>query len=328
MKIAVTGAGGHIGVNLIRFLLKTGQHQIRALVHRSPLPLSGLETESFQGDIMDPESLKPFTEGMDVVFHLAAVISIQGRKFRKKLDHNVQGTRNVLSAARLTGVKRFIHFSSIHALVQAPYNRELDETRSLAESDRMFYSRSKAASEACVWEAVGQGMDAVILSPTAVLGPYDYAPSLLGKAFILMAQGKLSVLVPGGYDWVDVRDVASAAAASITKGKKGARYLLSGHWMDLKTLAQRVGELSGNPRKRWVCPCWPARLALPFIRCYCGLKGRKPLYTQDSLNALKKSHQNISRERAGRDLDYKSRPLDETLRDTLDWFRKKGYLFR
>ncbi|MBN1273766.1 MAG: NAD-dependent epimerase/dehydratase family protein [Candidatus Aminicenantes bacterium] len=325
MKVAITGASGHIGINLTRLLLQQG-FSVRTLVHRNRRTLEGLETEMVAGDILDIKSLYPFSENVDVVFHLAAVVTIQGGKVKKVFEHNVAGTKNVLKAAQETGVKRFIHFSSIHALIQQPFHSVLDENRSLALEDKTAYSRSKAASEVCVFEAIKKGMDAVILNPTAMLGPFDYAPSLLGRAIIQMALGKLRILVPGGYDWVDVRDVASAAAASIEKGKTGERYLLSGHWMDLKTLAELVMNLSNCRVKRWICPFWLAFMGLPFVHLYCRAKAKEPLYTRDSLGALRNSHHDISNAKASRDLGYRPRPMKETLKDTLDWF-EQNYFF-
>jgi len=325
MKIAVTGASGHIGVNLCRLLINKG-FQVRALIHKNFRGLKDLELETIQGDLMDPSSLKTLVEHMDIVFHLAAVISIRGKKDKEILSQNVEGTRNILNASLEASVKRLIHFSSIHALTQEPHDQVLDETRPLALNDWMVYSRSKALSEREVLKFCESGLDGVILNPTAVLGPYDYQPSLLGRGFILLAQGKFPFMVPGGYDWVDVRDVVQAAYSSIKNARKGERYLLSGHWRQLKELSLIISKYIDCKPPRISCPHWLAKLGLPFINIYCSINRKEPLYTYDSLNTIRIGHRAISHQKASSELGFSPRPLEDTIKDTIDWFRENGYL--
>lgn len=325
MKIAVTGASGHIGVNLCRLLINKG-FQVKALIHKSHLGLTGLELDAIQGDIMNPFSLKALVENADIIFHLAAVISIRGKKDKEILSHNVEGTRNLLKAAADASVKRFIHFSSIHALTQEPHDQILDETRPLAVNDWMVYSRSKALAEREVLDYCKSGLDAIILNPTAVIGPFDYQPSLLGRALILLALGKLPLMVPGGYDWVDVRDVVHAAYSSIKNARKGERYILSGHWCDLKDLSLIVSKYMDCKPPRISCPHWLAKIGLPFINTYCLLNRKEPLYTYDSLNTIRIGHRSISHQKAFHELGFSPRPLEDTIKDTLDWFRENWYL--
>jgi dihydroflavonol-4-reductase len=325
MKIAVTGASGHIGVNLCRELVKKG-HTIKALVHKNTRSLQGIPLETVQGDLRDPASLLALVNDADIVFHLGAVISIRGNRSGELFDINVEGTRKILEASQKKSVKRFIHFSSIHALDHSPYDQELDENRPLAIRDKMAYSRSKALAEDIVINASNQGFDIVILNPTAVIGPFDYAPSLMGRAILLMAKGKLSALVPGGYDWVDVRDVVSSTLTAIEKGRKGERYLLSGHWRTLEQISKLVSDIIDLRPQRFTCPNWLARLGLPFINLYCSVYDKDPLYTRDSLYTLRTSHRNISHEKATKELGFRPRPFEETLKDTLDWFQNQGFL--
>jgi dihydroflavonol-4-reductase len=325
MKVAVTGASGHIGVNLCRELSKNG-HTVRALVHNNQQSLQGIQLETVPGDLRDRASLTALVQQADIVIHLAAVISIRGNRTGELFDINVEGTRRILEASQNASVRRFIHFSSIHALEQSPFDQVLDENRPLAFDDKMAYGRSKARAEKTVLEAAEQGLDAVILSPTAVIGPFDYGPSLMGRALILLALGKLPALVTGGYDWVDVRDVVGATLAAIEKGKKGERYLLAGHWKTLEQISELVCALTDRRPKKFTCPNWLARFGLPFINLYCSLTDKEPLYTRDALYTLRMSHKNISHKKAARFLGYKPRPFEETLKDTLDWFQKQGFL--
>ncbi len=325
MHIAITGASGHIGANLCRSLVEGG-YTVRALIHKNCASLEGIHTEKMNGDLMDQASLEAFVEDVDIVFHLAGVISIRRQDFSDVFEKNVRGTRNILAAARKSSVKRVIHFSSIHALVHEPLDKTLDETRPLALHDRMAYSRSKAYAEKEVFDSVRQGLDAVILNPTAVIGPEDHEPSLMGQALILMSSGKLPFLVSGGYDWVDVRDVVQAAITAMVKGRRGERYLLSGHWEGLKAIADRISRFTEHTRKRKTCPHGIAQLGLPFINLYCRFTDTGTLYTKDSLRALRTSHHNISHEKARIELDFIPRPLKDTLRDTIDWFKAHKYL--
>lgn len=325
MKIAVTGASGHIGINLCMELVRQG-HSLKALVHKNVESLKDIPLEPIQGDLKDPKSLMELVRNTDIVFHLGAIISIRGNRSGELFDTNVEGTRRICEAAREASVGRLVHFSSIHALVHRPYDKALDETRPLAIEDKMAYSRSKACAEQVVLDAVNSGLDAVILSPTAVLGPHDHAPSLLGRALILLASGKLPALVRGGYNWVDVRDVVQATITAIEKGKKGERYLLPGHWLTLKQISDLVSRIIDFRPKKFSCPHWLARLGLPFINLYCSVYEKEPLYTHDSLHTLRTAHKNISHAKATKELGFQPRSFEETLTDTLGWFKNQGFL--
>ncbi len=325
MKIAITGASGHIGVNLCQELIQHG-HSVRALIHKNDHGIRELPLECVPGDLTEASSLSRLVKGVEVVFHLAAVISIQVRNKKELFEKNVRGTENILHAAQKEGVRRFIHFSSIHALVHEPFDRILDEGRPLALKESVDYCRSKALSEVVVKEAVKEGLDAVILNPTAVIGPFDYAPSLLGRALILIYRGKIPALISGGYDWVDVRDVVKAAVVSIERGEQGERYILSGHWKTLCELAEMTYEIRGARYKKLTCSPGLARIGLPFLKLYCRLNSTQPLYTKDSLKILQTGHSRVSCEKARKRLGFNPRPMEETLRNTFDWYKANGFL--
>jgi dihydroflavonol-4-reductase len=133
-------------------------------------------------------------------------------------------------------------------------------------------------------------------------------------------------LVPGGYNWVDVRDVARAAITSVERGRKGERYILGGHWSSLKELSELVSQISGQKTPGVVAPLFIAKIGLPFIKLFSIMNGEHPLYTKDSLDILKESHQNISSGKASNELDFHPRPLIETLKDTFDWYKQQGLM--
>jgi dihydroflavonol-4-reductase len=189
------------------------------------------------------------------------------------------------------------------------------------------YDRSKAAGEKEVRKGIERGLDAVIINPTGVIGPYDFEPSYFGEALLAIACRKLPALVGGGFDWVDVRDVVAGAMRAEECAPNGAKYLLPGHWVSVSGLAALVEEITSVPVPRFVCPLWLAHVGTPFTVAFARLTGGRPFYTSDSLRALK-SNRNISHERASRDLGYNPRPFRETIVDTLRWFQENGYLDR
>jgi dihydroflavonol-4-reductase len=325
MTVAVTGATGHIGANLVRALINEGR-STRCLVHVNCQAVDGLDIERFQGDVRDLESLCRAFQGADVVYHLAASISLSMADWPMLEAINVTGTRNVVEACLRTGVRRLVHFSSIHALVQEPLTIPVDESRPLVESRHCPpYDRSKAAAEREVRRGMEKGLDAIIIYPTAIIGPYDYQLSYFGEALLAMAQRRLPALVTGGFNWVDVRDVVAGAMLAEEKAPAGASYLLSGHWVSMCDIAAMVKEITGVATSRMVCPLWLARIGAPFIKVISQLNGKRPLYTSVSLRALK-SNRHISHERATRELGYEPRPFRETLVDTLRWFEENGQL--
>ena len=325
MTVVVTGATGHIGANLVRALIDQGR-ATRCLVHVSAGALKGLDTELVRSDICDVESLCHAFRGADVVYHLAACISLSMDGWPRLEAVNVNGTRNVIEACLRTGVRRLVHFSSIHALVQEPFETPVDESRPLVSSKNCPpYDRSKAASEIEVRHAIEQGLDAVIVNPTGVIGPYDYQPSFLGEAILSMARNSLPARVTGGFDWVDVRDVVAGAMSAEAQAPAGASYLLSGHWVSMCDIAGMVAEITGVKNNKFTCPLWLARVGAPVIQGVSRLSGKRPLYTSVSLKALR-SNRHISHEKAARELGYQPRPFRETLEDTLRWFAANGQL--
>lgn len=325
MRIAVTGATGHVGVNLCKALLALN-HEVRALSHKNTKAIKDLPLQLVKGDLLDYPSLKILLKDIEVVYHLAARISITGDSDGMVSKINGAGTQNIVNAAMECGVKRLIHFSSIHAFQQKPDNTPLDETRPLVDSERFAYDLSKATGERYVNQAVIDGLDAVILNPTAIIGPSDPQPSLIGKAVLQLYHNKIPALVPGGYNWVDVRDVVSGAISAIQNGRTGEKYLLAGHWHSLKEFSELIHHFSGKKTVKTVFPLWLARLGLPFITAYSLLTKSEPLYTSESLTIIGEGNRMISHAKASNELGFNPRPFAETIRDLLEYFRINGYL--
>jgi len=323
--IVVTGAAGHVGANLVTALLAQGR-PVRVLVHKDRRAFEGLDVEVVQGDIRDLDSLLEAFKDAEVVYHLAAYISLSRDEWPLLEAVNVTGTRSVVEACLRCGVGRLVNFSTIHSLAQPTADVSVDESNSLVESRRYPpYDRSKAAAEREVRRGIEKGLEAVIISPTGIIGPDDYKPSHFGEALLRLAGGRLPSLVSGGFDWVDVRDVVQGAMRAEEIAPSGAKYILSGHWVSMLEVARLVEQLTGVPAPGFVCPMWLARVGAPFVSSFDRLSGRRPLYTSVSLQALR-DNRKISHQRATEELGYHPRPFKETLIDTLRWFEGNGQL--
>jgi len=324
MKIAVTGASGHVGNNLCRMLIARG-HEVKALIYKDTKGLTGLKMEHINGDVTSESDLANLCNRCEVVFHLAAYISI--RETDQACNKiNVESCSYLIKAAKSTGIRKIIHFSSIHAFRHNPLESELNETRELFLNSTTSYDHSKALGQKIMIAASSADLEIIVLNPTAIVGPNDFQPSLLGNALIRFYNGQNPVLITGGYNWVDVRDVCIAAINAIEYGMAGECYLLGGSWQSLRTLACEI-EKQGGHKAPWLeLPVWLAQLGAPFINLQSVLGNKAPLYTAMSLETLKNSHRNISCEKAKSVLKFSPRPFGETLSDTIAWYRKNKYI--
>jgi dihydroflavonol-4-reductase len=325
MTIVVTGASGHVGANLIRALLDRGE-RVRALIHHDRRALEGLDVEMIEGDICDPELLVPALRGAEVVYHAAGYISILLSEWAHLEAVNIRGTRNVVDACLRCGVRRLAHFSSIEAFSDEQRGASIDETHPKARgSDALPYARSKVAGEDAVREGIARGLDAVIVNPTAIIGPHDYRLGPMTEALVRLASGTLPFLVEGGFNWVDVRDVVDGVIRAAEKGSTGAQYILSGHWVSLRELAGLLEANTGVPAPHLAAPMWLARAGAPFITAYSHMTGQRALYTSASLRPLR-GYRHVSHALAARDLGYLPRPFAETIADTVRWLAEQGWL--
>ena len=325
MDTAITGSTGHVGASLVRMILDGGR-SVRVLVRNDLRAIEGLDVETTQGDVTDLDSLMKLTKGAKTVFHLAAKISIVGPEGGSVEKINVNGTRNVIEACRRNKVRRLVHFSSIHAYRSHPVTELIDETRPLAlGTDEFVYDRSKALGQVEVLRAVADGLNAVIVNPAACLGPYDYKPSRMGEVLLDLYHNRYPALVDGGYNWVDARDVAWCALAAEKKGRTGQSYLASGNWYHVCDVARIIEKLYDRKTPCRATPMWLCMLPAYLVMGYSKVMNVTPKFTPYAMKTLK-SHRIISHEKATRELGYKPRPIEETIRDTLEWFGSQGKL--
>jgi dihydroflavonol-4-reductase len=325
MKAIVTGASGHLGANLIRALLSR-KWDVKALVHHDTRALEGLDIERVHGDILDVNSLKNAFKGADVVFHLAARISVIRQDREQVEEMNIKGVDNVIHACLSAGVKRLVHASSFHAQLQEPLDEVFDETRPLVDSEKHPpYNRSKAEGERMIAEGISKGLDAIIITPTGIIGPFDYQPSHFGSTILAIAGRKLRILVNAGLDWVDARDVSEGMIAAAEKAESGEKYILGGNRATLKEIAGHIAEYMNQSPPGIILPLPAARICAPFVSAFNGIRGCRQLFTPISLGELNSSRK-ISHAKATVKLGYSPRPLHDTIFDTLDWFIENRYL--
>lgn len=319
----ITGATGHIGNVLIRKLLERGQ-KVRALTlpNDTLTPIAGLDVEVVYGDVLDPASLDVALRGVDVVYHLAAIITIMPGKNDLVQRVNVHGTRNMLAAAKKAGVRRFVYTSSIHAIQRAPHGVVIDENLPYDPHNPYgAYDRSKAEASLLVQQAAQDGLDAVLACPTGVIGPYDFRVSLMGNGINRYWNSAEVTYFPGGYDYVDVRDVAEGLIALAAKGRRGESYLLSGEYIGNKDLIELGRQLTGRNFEVREMPLWLVNLLAQVFPLYYRLSGERPQLTPYAVEVLQ-SNANISHDKATRELGYQPRPLADAVRDALHWYRE------
>jgi len=319
----VTGSNGSIGNVLVRELLKRGR-TVRVFFRPTSdiKSLEGLEVEKVVGNIHDTDSLIKSFKGADIVYHLAAMISIMPGD--RSLIHNINfgGTRNVINACLNCGVKRLVYTSTIHALKEPPFGNVIDENMPFnPKNNRGEYDRSKALASLEVVKAAKNGLDSVVVCPTGVLGPYDFKISAISQTFIDFINKKLKFMVNGAYDFVDVRDVAVGHILAAEKGKTGENYILSGERVTMDEIMSMLEEITGVEASRSRVPVWMAKIAGVFTPIYYKLTNTTPRFTEYSISTLQ-SNSCISHEKASKELGYNPRTVRQSIKDTIKWFKE------
>ncbi len=323
--ILVTGASGHIGNVLAALLYQKGYRDLRLMVQSANT--AHIETyakEIVHADIRDPKAVAEAVCGCSDVFHLAGFIQVSRTNKKRLYDINVGGTRNVAQACLQHGVKRLVHVSSIHALMP-PDGDVIDEMLDMAQSRPTDdYGRSKLEGTAAVLDAYKKGLDAVVVYPTGVIGPHDYRASLAGLMFKkYMAARGLQLYFDGGYDFVDVRDVADGIFRAWRQGEAGHGYILAGGRCSIRELIESVGRSAGREYKMIRVPLFLVRAGAAVVPAICAILGKPPVLTPDTVNILV-SAVKISDGKAREQLGYKPRPLRETMDDAVRWYEEQS----
>jgi dihydroflavonol-4-reductase len=321
----VTGASGFVGANLVRALLDRGWG-VRALVRGDAPSLDGLPIDFVRGDLFAPR-LAEEMRGCEALFHVAATYSLWRRDRAAVALSNVDGTRNVLEAARAAGVRRTVYTSSVAAI----------GVRADAPADEVYqspparlvgaYKRSKYYGEVEARRAFEAGGDVVIVNPTTPVGPWDAKPTPTGELIVRFLNGRMPAYVDTGLNLVDVRDVAAGHILAYERGVAGQRYILVNENLTLHALLERLAAVTGRPVPRLRVPH-----ALPLA--YAALRelvlapvGIAPDVSVESV-LMARQRMFYDAEKAVRELGFPQSPVTLALADAVTWFRDRGYVAR
>ena len=322
MKVAITGACGHIGISIIEELDRRGI-QYKALAYNDSKYLESKGIEFVTGNVNNREDIEKLLQGCDALIHSAAIISINGDKGGTVRKVNVDGVRNVMQTALDLKIKRVVHISSIHAYNALPKNEVLDENRNFVDETAFAYDQSKRDGQLVVKEMVSKGLNAIVLNPTSVTGAPENKLSYQGKAILDIYNNKIPAIFKGGFDWVDVRDIANSVCNALTMGRVGENYLLSGKYYTMRDIINIVTEVKGMKIKIPTIPVWGARAGLPFVKLGSKITGKEPLYTAESIDVLVHGNEKISHEKAKNELGYQPEfGFDHYLEKTVIWYKE------
>jgi dihydroflavonol-4-reductase len=321
----VTGGTGLVGNNVVRKLVARGVG-VRTLIRpESPIgerSLAGLAVERIAGGLDDAAGLERAVDGSACVVHAAAFVHCGWRHAARMREVNVEGTRRIARAARLAGA-RLVHVSSVDAIGLRPDGKPADEETPPGVMPECPYVVTKREAEQAVLEEVDRGLDAVIVNPVYMLGPWDWKPSS-GRMLLEVGAGKGLFAPPGGNDFVDVRDVATGILAAAEKGRTGRRYILGGHGLSYLDAWRVMARVTGRMQPLGLAPRPFVRLAGWMGDLAAAVRGREGDVNSAATTMSMLDH-NFSCRRARDELGYSFRPLEDAVQDAWDWFVARGY---
>ena len=327
MKALVTGATGFVGAAIAKTLIASGwQVRVLARAGSDRGNLRQLAAQVVEGDLNDSGSLELALEGCTALFHAAADYRLGARDPKPLYLTNVEGTRNILSAARKVGVQRTVYTSSV-ATIGIPTDGTPGEERSpVALSDMIgHYKRSKYLAEEVARDAARMGMSVVIVNPSTPVGPGDIKPTPTGQLVLDAASGRMPAYVDTGLNIVHVDDVAAGHLLAFERGKTGERYILGGEDMTLRMILEQITRLVGRKPPRIRLP-YAAVLPIAYVaEAFAKVSGRSGRVTVEGVRMSRK-RMFFSSARAATELGYRWRPPLEAFEDALRWFRERGLL--
>ncbi|MGA3055516.1 MAG: hopanoid-associated sugar epimerase [Candidatus Korobacteraceae bacterium] len=327
MECFLTGATGFLGSHVARQLLSRGA-ELRLLVRPTSRldNIADLPAERVVGDLRDLQSLKTGMSGCEFVFHVAADYRLWSPNGQELYDSNVEGTRNVLAAARDSGVRRVIYTSSVATMGFGNNGRLTDEKTPVTLSNMIGdYKRSKFMAEQLVIAAARAGQNVVVVNPTTPIGERDIKPTPTGRIVVDFLRRKFPAYVDTGLNLVDVADCAHGHLLAMEKAVPGERYILGGENLTLKQILDKLAAITGLPSPR---------VKLPYVVAYATgvvdtvvsgkMLKREPRVTLDSVRMGRKK-MFITSAKAERELGWNPGPVDGALRRAVEWFRANGY---
>jgi dihydroflavonol-4-reductase len=324
----VTGATGLVGNNVVRLLLDRSR-SVRVLVrpgrpapHGPTGPFAALPVDTAAAPLHDEAAMQDAVDGAKHVVHSAAMVHVGWRHLDEMRRANVEGTRAVARACRRAGA-RMIHVSSVDALGLRADGAPADEETPPGGMLECPYVVTKREAEAAVLEEVAKGLDAVIVNPVYMIGPWDWKPSS-GRMLLEVGAGRGLFAPPGSNDFVDVRDVAEGILAAMARGRTGRRYILGGQPLSYLDAWRIFARISGRMQPLGVAP-WPFVLAAGWCGDMAGLFVRREPAVNSAATGMSMLPHNFSCARAEAELGYTRRPFEAAAQDAWDWFVGRGF---
>jgi len=319
-KVLVTGASGHVGNMLVRELYEQNYEVYSLVMPHDKIDHLTPYSKIIYGDILDKEGLKYNFQQMNYIVHAAGVIEIGSgnKKFVYKV--NYEGTKNVLAAAQKNNVNRVIYISSVHALPALKKNQLMTEIDHFdPKKIKGHYGKSKAmATQYSLDFTKENDLDVVVVHLGSIVGEGDYKRSHMGTVTNMFLQKRLPLYLDGGYNFVDVKDVAKGIILAIEKGKRGECYLLTGYQKTIKEYLDEVAKVANmKPIKHKINYTFILMMS-KFAEMYYKMTNQKPLMTTYSIKVLK-SNSNFSNEKAKRELGFTTRPFEDTIHDVVNF---------
>lgn len=321
----ITGANGHLGSVILRYLHKHTNSTLRGLI--LPHEEGNLDDVTYvKGDVTDISSLYPLFQDIEhyhtFVIHTAGIVDIQDHVSPQLYNVNVQGTKNILKLVKQFPVERFLYVSSVHAIPEKHNSKIITETTQFDPNKVLGgYAKTKAEATLAVLHAQKENIPVIIVHPSGIIGPYGTNENHLIQMFNDCIDHKLPACIKGGYDFVDVRDVAIGCLLALHKGNIGECYILSNKYYTIEELFSYIYHYT-DVKKLPTLPMNIAKILIPGMMWYAKLRQQRPLFTTYSLYTLQ-SDANFSHQKATLDLNYHPRDMEETMRDTIQWYRKR-----
>ncbi len=327
-KILVTGATGFIGSSLVK-KLACGNDEIFILVRKNSdlTSLSDIlpKVNLVYGDITNRATLDSALQGVDLVYHSAGLTYMGDKKNALLYRINVDGTRNILEASLVAGVKRFVHVSSITAVGIAFDKKPVNESVVWNfESISLEYARTKHLSEIEVAEAIKKGLDCVIVNPAFVFGAGDINFNA-GRIIKDIYNKRLPFYPLGGICVVDVEIVADAIITAMERGKTGERYILGGENVSYKRLADTISRISGAPKVRFPLPFWTAKILKSGLDLYKNKNRISKLFNM-SMFRVASHFLYFDSTKAIRELNMRYEPHEHSIKNAYEWYRDRNML--
>lgn len=257
-----------------------------------------------------------------IVVHCAGIVSIASRYNQRVYDVNVCGTKNIVDLCRKHKVEKLVHVSSVHAIPELEKGEIIREVDAF-DPDQVvgLYAKTKAEATGYVLAAARNGLNASVVHPSGICGPYDDGKGHLTTLVIDYYKRRLTSGINGGYDFVDVRDVADGIIACSKKGRPGECYILSNQYYTIREILYMLHEITGKKEIKRFLPLWFVKLTASLAETYYKIRRQPPLYTSYSIYTLN-SNAVFSHEKATQELGYTTRDMKQTLKDTIDWLKK------